>query len=126
MCFWNNYCDLYFCRFFLYKLCFELDIAFIYLSKFQGGGSALMRRQSCLEHMVRGMTKVMSIPLTLKMRTGVYRDASVAHSIIEKAKLWDVSMVTVMLFHSFSTLRVWKWRVFLYKFLRYSSHLIFQ
>lgn len=61
----------------------------------QGGGSALMRRQSCLEHMVRGMTKVMSIPLTLKMRTGVYRDASVAHSIIEKAKLWDVSMVTL-------------------------------
>ncbi|XP_069179703.1 tRNA-dihydrouridine(47) synthase [NAD(P)(+)]-like [Procambarus clarkii] len=61
----------------------------------QGGGSALMRRHGCLEHMVRGMTRVLSKPLTLKMRTAIYRDTQVAHKIIEKAKLWDVSMVTL-------------------------------
>lgn len=63
----------------------------------KGGGSALMRRHGCLEHMVRGMTKVLSKPLTLKMRTAVYHDTRVAHALIKKAKLWDVSMITVSL-----------------------------
>ncbi|KAG0716820.1 tRNA-dihydrouridine(47) synthase [NAD(P)(+)]-like [Chionoecetes opilio] len=61
----------------------------------QGGGSALMRRHGCLEQMVRAMTQVLSRPLTLKMRTAVYHDTKVAHSLIERAKLWDISMVTV-------------------------------
>ncbi|XP_064083740.1 tRNA-dihydrouridine(47) synthase [NAD(P)(+)]-like [Macrobrachium nipponense] len=61
----------------------------------QGGGSALLRRQGCLEHMVQGMTKVLSVPLTLKMRTAVYHDTRVAHNFIEKAKTWDVSLVTL-------------------------------
>lgn len=61
----------------------------------QGGGSALLRRQGCLEHMVQGMTKVLSVPLTLKMRTAVYHDTRVAHNFIEKAKAWDVSLVTL-------------------------------
>ncbi|XP_069945942.1 tRNA-dihydrouridine(47) synthase [NAD(P)(+)]-like isoform X1 [Cherax quadricarinatus] len=61
----------------------------------QGGGSALMRRHSCLEHMVRGMTKILTKPLTLKMRTAIYHDTQVAHKIITKAKLWDISMITL-------------------------------
>ncbi|KAK7072357.1 tRNA-dihydrouridine(47) synthase [NAD(P)(+)]-like protein [Halocaridina rubra] len=61
----------------------------------QGGGSALMRRQTCLEHMVKGMTNVLSVPLTLKMRTAIYHDTHVAHNIITKAKLWDVSLITL-------------------------------
>ncbi|XP_068227113.1 tRNA-dihydrouridine(47) synthase [NAD(P)(+)]-like [Palaemon carinicauda] len=61
----------------------------------QGGGSALLRRQGCLEHMVESMTKVLSVPLTLKMRTAVYHDTRVAHNFIEKAKSWDVSLVTL-------------------------------
>lgn len=61
----------------------------------QGGGSALMRRQGCLEQMVRGMTQVLSRPLTLKMRTAVYRDTKVAHNLVQRAKLWDISMVTI-------------------------------
>ncbi|XP_045110946.1 tRNA-dihydrouridine(47) synthase [NAD(P)(+)]-like [Portunus trituberculatus] len=61
----------------------------------QGGGSALMRRQGCLEQMVRGMKQVLSRPLTLKMRTAVYRDTKVAHDLVQRAKLWDVSMVTI-------------------------------
>lgn len=67
-------------------------IDFIYK---QGGGSALMRRHGCLEQMVRGMTHVLNRPLTLKMRTAVYHDTKVAHNLIQRAKLWDVSMVTV-------------------------------
>ncbi|XP_071519812.1 tRNA-dihydrouridine(47) synthase [NAD(P)(+)]-like isoform X2 [Panulirus ornatus] len=61
----------------------------------KGGGSALMRRHGCVEHMVRGMTGVLDKPLTLKMRTAVYHDARVAHTLIKKAKLWDVSMITL-------------------------------
>ncbi|KAK3851053.1 hypothetical protein Pcinc_042278 [Petrolisthes cinctipes] len=61
----------------------------------QGGGSALMRRVGCLETMVRGMTQTLSRPLTLKMRTAIHQNTHTAHTIIRKAKLWDVDMVTV-------------------------------
>lgn len=54
-----------------------------------------MRRMGCLEQMVRGMTQVLSRPLTLKMRTAVYHDTKVAHNLVQRAKLWDISMVTV-------------------------------
>ena len=67
----------------------------MFILAIQGGGSALMRRHGCLEQMVRGMTKVLSCPLTLKMRTAVYRDTKVAHNLVQRAKLWDISMVTV-------------------------------
>ncbi|RXG61981.1 tRNA-dihydrouridine(47) synthase [NAD(P)(+)]-like [Armadillidium vulgare] len=61
----------------------------------QGAGSALMRRIPALELMVLGMNRVLSCPLTLKMRTGIYKGVNVAHNIIEKAKLWDVSLFTL-------------------------------
>ncbi|KAK4328770.1 hypothetical protein Pmani_000829 [Petrolisthes manimaculis] len=61
----------------------------------QGGGSALMRRVGCLETMVRGMTQTLSRPLTLKMRTAIHQNTHTAHTIIRKAKLWDVALVTV-------------------------------
>lgn len=61
-----------------------------------------MRRIPALEHMVLGMNRVLSCPLTLKMRTGIYKGVNVAHNVIEKAKLWDVSLFTVSLFLDFS------------------------
>ncbi|XP_076035815.1 dihydrouridine synthase 3 [Oratosquilla oratoria] len=61
----------------------------------QGAGSALMRRQSALEHMVKGMTQVLSVPLTLKMRAAIYHDTRIAHSLIGQAKHWGVSLFTV-------------------------------
>lgn len=62
---------------------------------FQGAGSALMRRVNCLETMVRGMTRTLTRPLTLKMRTAIHSNTHTAHTIIQKAKLWDVNMITV-------------------------------
>ena len=42
-----------------------------------------MNRKKPLEVMVRAMSEVMTrVPLTLKMRTGVYADKRIAHTII--------------------------------------------
>ncbi|CAL4118967.1 unnamed protein product, partial [Meganyctiphanes norvegica] len=61
----------------------------------QGGGSALMRRTGALENMVLGMTDILDKPLTLKMRTSIHNNKEIAHKLIEKAKLWDIDMITV-------------------------------
>ena len=65
------------------------------ISIVQGEGSALMGRVSRLENVVRGMKAVLDIPLTVKMRTGIYGDKSTAHTIIPQLRDWGVSLVTV-------------------------------
>ncbi|KAF2355471.1 tRNA-dihydrouridine synthase, partial [Trinorchestia longiramus] len=60
-----------------------------------GGGSALMRRQSALELMVRGMTSVLPCPLTVKMRTSIYMGDKVAHVLAQRCRDWGADMVTV-------------------------------
>lgn len=60
-----------------------------------GAGSALMRRVGALENMVYGMNEILDKPLTLKMRTSIHNKQEIAHTIIQKAKLWDISMITV-------------------------------
>lgn len=62
----------------------------------QGGGSALMRRPACLEIVTRTCSKILGdIPFTVKMRTGVYADKSVAHELFPKVEEWGASAVTV-------------------------------
>jgi len=62
----------------------------------KGMGSGLMPRKKPLEVMVRAMTQILDVPLTLKMRTGVYADKRIAHTIIPKALTeWGASMVTL-------------------------------
>ena len=52
----------------------------------KGMGSGLMPRKKPLEVMVRAMAQIMTdVPLTLKMRTGVYADKRIAHTIIPTA-----------------------------------------
>ena len=54
-----------------------------------------MRKRSMLENACRSIASVIDIPLTLKMRTGVFRGANLAHGLISSAADWGVDMVTV-------------------------------
>lgn len=62
----------------------------------QGGGSALIRRQNVLEHIVRSCSKLLADkPFTVKTRTGVYANKSVAHELLPKLEEWGASAVTL-------------------------------
>ena len=54
-----------------------------------------MGRHTKLEQVVKSMIPVMNVPLTLKMRTGIYGDKSIAHQLVPKLRDWGISMVTV-------------------------------
>lgn len=62
----------------------------------QGGGSALMRRPNILELIVRTCSALSpDIPFTVKMRTGVYADKSVAHELMPLVEEWGAAAITV-------------------------------
>ncbi|KAG4065939.1 hypothetical protein HA402_008935 [Bradysia odoriphaga] len=62
----------------------------------QGAGSALIRRQNVLEVMVRSCSRLLGeIPFTVKTRTGVYANKSVAHELVPKFEEWGASCITI-------------------------------
>lgn len=61
----------------------------------KGAGSALMHRPKRLFDIVKSMKKVMTIPLTCKMRTGVETKKNNAHVIIPQLRDCGVSLCTV-------------------------------
>ncbi|GFT70612.1 tRNA-dihydrouridine(47) synthase-like [Nephila pilipes] len=63
----------------------------------KGAGCGLMNRMKKLEGIVYGVSSVISVPLTLKMRTGIYENEKIAHNIIEKIKQWrnPISLITL-------------------------------
>ena len=67
----------------------------------QGEGCALMGKATKFENIVRCMTSVLDVPLTVKMRTGVYDGKNIAHNLIPKLRNAGVSLVTV------SSLQTW-------------------
>lgn len=62
---------------------------------FQGEGCALIGRLNKFEQIIRGMNSVLDVPLTVKMRTGIFDNKNIAHTVIPKLRDWGVSMVTV-------------------------------
>lgn len=58
-----------------------------------GAGSALLDRRSRLQHIVTGMRSVLDVPLTVKIRTGVFSQKS--HTLLPLLREWGVSMVTL-------------------------------
>lgn len=81
----------------------EIDVDFIDLNLGcpidliyrQGGGSGMLNRLNVLETVVKSVSQVMNIPLTVKTRTGVYIDKPIAHTLMPKFVDWGVSMITV-------------------------------
>lgn len=62
----------------------------------QGGGSALIRRTFLLETIVRSCSTLLgNKPFTVKTRTGIYANKSVAHELIPKIEEWGASAVTL-------------------------------
>ncbi|XP_071102844.1 tRNA-dihydrouridine(47) synthase [NAD(P)(+)]-like [Haliotis cracherodii] len=61
----------------------------------RGEGSALMSKPNKLEQIVKSMTTVLDVPLTLKMRTGISSDKDIAHNLIPRLRDWGVSEVTL-------------------------------
>lgn len=62
----------------------------------QGGGSALIRRQNVLESIVRSCTRVLGgKEFTVKTRTGVYANKSVAHELMPKLEAWGAAAITL-------------------------------
>ncbi|ELT97828.1 hypothetical protein CAPTEDRAFT_165435 [Capitella teleta] len=84
-------------------LCNEIDVDFIDINcgcpidlvYQKGEGCALMSRTGRFQHICQGMTSVMDIPLTVKIRTGIYDDKNIAHQLVPKLRDWGVSMVTL-------------------------------
>lgn len=61
----------------------------------KGGGSGMMHRIPALEASVRSASKLLSIPFTAKIRTGVYQDKKIAHNIIPKLVDCGASLITL-------------------------------
>ncbi|XP_014607904.1 PREDICTED: tRNA-dihydrouridine(47) synthase [NAD(P)(+)]-like [Polistes canadensis] len=61
----------------------------------QGGGSGMLNRLNVLETVIKSVSQVVEIPLTVKTRTGVYIDKPIAHNLMPKFRDWGVSMITV-------------------------------
>lgn len=67
----------------------------------QGAGSALIRRTNVLEEIVRSCSTLLGDkPFTVKTRTGVYADKSVAHELLPKFESWGAAAVTVSWYFS--------------------------
>ena len=61
----------------------------------RGGGAELMRREAHLERMLRAVRRELSVPLTLKMRTGWDVDSINCVTVAQMAEAVGVAMVTV-------------------------------
>ncbi|XP_072364777.1 tRNA-dihydrouridine(47) synthase [NAD(P)(+)]-like isoform X1 [Scyliorhinus torazame] len=61
----------------------------------KGGGCGLMNRLNKLEQIVKGMNSVLDVPLTVKIRTGVYEKVNIAHKIIPNLRDCGLSLITL-------------------------------
>ncbi|KAJ3412091.1 tRNA-dihydrouridine(47) synthase [NAD(P)(+)]-like protein [Chytridiales sp. JEL 0842] len=60
-----------------------------------GAGSALLDRRNRLQEIVYGMNRVLNVPVTVKLRTGVMQDRRVAHKIVPLMKEAGVAAITL-------------------------------
>ncbi|XP_054716366.1 tRNA-dihydrouridine(47) synthase [NAD(P)(+)]-like [Uloborus diversus] len=63
----------------------------------KGAGCGLMNRLKKLEGIVYGVSSVINVPLTLKMRKGIYGNCNIAHNVVQKIQTWkkSVSLITI-------------------------------
>ncbi|CAG9771897.1 unnamed protein product [Ceutorhynchus assimilis] len=61
----------------------------------KGGGSGLLLRPKILESCVRNLSDILTIPLTVKTRTGAYKDENIAHELAPKFRDWGASLLTI-------------------------------
>lgn len=61
----------------------------------KGAGSACLLRPNRMADIIKGMSSVLSCPITLKMRKGYHDGGDVAHEIIPQVASWGASVVTL-------------------------------
>lgn len=61
----------------------------------KGAGCALMQRATRFEEIIRGLKSVLDVPLSVKMRTGVYDKQWNAHRLVPMLRDWGVDFVTI-------------------------------
>jgi tRNA-dihydrouridine synthase 3 len=61
----------------------------------KGGGSKLLMHDGRLGKILKGMIKVMDIPVTVKLRTGILDNYPLAHKLIPKFQNWGVELATL-------------------------------
>lgn len=61
----------------------------------KGGGCALMQRSGKFQLIVRGMSQVLDVPLTVKLRTGVQERTPLAHRLLPELRTWGAALVTL-------------------------------
>ncbi|EHB15113.1 tRNA-dihydrouridine synthase 3-like protein [Heterocephalus glaber] len=61
----------------------------------KGGGCALMNRPAKFQQIVRGMSQVLDMPLTVKIRTGVQERVNLAHRLLPELRDWGAALVTL-------------------------------
>lgn len=63
----------------------------------KGAGSGLMGRSKKLSEIVWGMSSVLEVPLTLKMRAGIQEGKQIAHTVIQDLKKWQdrIGLITL-------------------------------
>ncbi|CAM1321771.1 DUS3L (predicted) [Pycnogonum litorale] len=65
----------------------------------KGAGSGLMGRQKKLEDIINGMSSMLSVPLTVKLRTGIYENRHIADNLIKKINDWGSDRVSLITLH---------------------------
>jgi tRNA-dihydrouridine synthase 3 len=72
----------------------------------KGSGACLMLRDKRLEEIVRGMTSTLSVPVTIKMRTGWDMDHPLAHKLVGRINSWNLgSNISAIMIHGRSRLQ---------------------
>lgn len=61
----------------------------------EGGGSGLLHREKVLQSIVTSMNQVMTIPLTVKTRTGIVMGKNIAHNFMPYFRDLGASLITV-------------------------------
>ncbi|KAM6167484.1 tRNA-dihydrouridine(47) synthase [NAD(P)(+)]-like isoform 2-T2 [Erethizon dorsatum] len=61
----------------------------------KGGGCALMNRPAKFQQIVRGMSQVLDVPLTVKIRTGIQEHVNLAHRLLPELRAWGAALVTL-------------------------------
>jgi len=71
----------------------------------QGAGASLMLREKKLKDTLSGMTKVLSCPVTVKIRTGWDSNKPFAHKLVPKIQQWGFEGVSAVMLHGRSRLQ---------------------
>lgn len=63
----------------------------------KGAGCGMMGRLKKLEEIIFGMSSVLPIPLTVKMRTGIHENKNIAHNVINRMHDWKdrIDLITL-------------------------------